>query len=108
MAETGTAITWWAVVSAFGGTVIGAVLGGAISYFLQKKSLAATKALHDADRTEVRKALGYSLLFKMIRLVSDLRQIGDHVRGSVEDTKRKGLSGDLWRVVLPIAPLRSQ
>jgi hypothetical protein len=60
--DAGAAVTWWAVASAFGGAIIGAVLGGAVSYFLQKKSLAATKALHDADRLEVRKALGQPLI----------------------------------------------
>lgn len=62
----GSGITWWAVASAFGGTIIGSVLGGTISFWLQKRSLGATKALHDADRTEVRKALGYAIFFKMI------------------------------------------
>jgi Na+/glutamate symporter len=69
-------ITWWAVASAFGGTIIGAVLGGIISFWLQRKSLAAAKALHDADRRDIRKTLGYALLFKMIRLSSDLAQLG--------------------------------
>jgi uncharacterized membrane protein YccC len=60
----GTGITWWAVASAFGGTIIGSVLGGTISFWLQKRSLAATRALHDADRTEVRKALGYVIFLR--------------------------------------------
>ena len=77
--ENATDTTWWALVSAFGG----AVVGGLISYLLQRQSLAAASALHDADRKqhaadrkEVRKAIGYGLLFKMIRLCSDLSQMG--------------------------------
>jgi hypothetical protein len=103
--EPGTAITLWAVVSAFGGAIIGSVLGGLTSYFLQRKSLAATKALHDLDRTETRKALGYSLLFKMIRVVSSLQQLGKLVTGSLEQAKLKGFAGERWQVVLPVAPL---
>jgi hypothetical protein len=97
--------TWWAVVSAFGGTIIGAVLAGLISYFLQRQSLAATKALHDTDRKEVRKALGYGLLFKMIRLCSDLSQLGKPVNEAVSNARTQGKSEEFWPLVLPILPL---
>lgn len=79
VAGDGADITWWAVASAFGGTIIGSLLGGSISFWLQRKALAAAKALHDSDRQDVRKALGYALLFKMIRLSSDLVQLGNPV-----------------------------
>ncbi len=102
--QSSTDITWWAVVSAFGGTVIGSIVGGLVSFWLQRKSLAATKALRDADRHEVRKALGYALLFKMIRLSSDLVQLGQPVADAVEEATRDGRT-ELWPVVLPTAPL---
>jgi len=106
MATTnGSDITWWAVVSAFGGTIIGAVLGGLVSYVLQRQSLGATKALHDSDRKEVRKALGYGLLFKMIRLSSDLSQLGKPVHEAVYNAQAQGKSEEFWPVVLPILPL---
>jgi len=98
-------ITWWAVASAFGGTIIGSVLGGAISYWLQKKSLAAAKDLHEADRREVRKALGYGLLFKMIRMCSDFPQLGSPVSQAVKNAEECGSGGWLWPNVLPTAPL---
>jgi hypothetical protein len=97
-------ITWWALVSAFGGSIIGSASSGLVSFFLQRKSLAATKALRDADRREVRKALGYALFFKMIRLSSDLAQLGQPVPEAVDKAKREG-SPPLWPHVLPIAPL---
>jgi hypothetical protein len=103
--ENTTDITWWAIASAFGGTVIGSVLGGLISFWLQRKSLAATKALHDADRREIRKTLGYSLLFKMIRLSSDLTQLGKPVLEATEKAKNEGRVEELWTTVLPLAPL---
>lgn len=102
-AENG--ITWWAVASAFGGTIIGSVLGGSISFWLQRKSLAATKTLHDADRRDVRKTLGYALLFKMIRLVSDLAQLGMPVDEAVKKATDEGRTKELWPVVLPVLPL---
>ena len=105
MATEGTDITWWAVVSAFGGTVIGSVLGGTISFWLQKRSLSATKALHDSDRKEVRKALGYALLFKMIRLCSDLQQIGGPVFSAVLKAQKEGHVDELWPCVVPVGPL---
>jgi hypothetical protein len=103
-AEAGQAITWWAIASAFGGTLIGAVLGGLTSYVLQSKSLAATKSLHDLDRTEVRKALGYALLFKIIRLCSDLAQLGLPVSKAVEAAQRAEPAEQLWPVVMPVLP----
>jgi hypothetical protein len=102
--QNATDITWWAVVSAFGGAIIGSGLGGLINFFLQRKSLAATKALRDADRREVRKALGYALFFKMIRLSSDLAQLGQPVWEAVEKAKREG-SSVLWPLVPPVAAL---
>jgi len=98
-------ITWWAVASAFGGTIIGSVLGGAVSYWLQRKSLGAAKDLHDSDRREVRKARGYGLLFKMIRICSDFPQLGGPVEQAVQEAKARDSNGRLWPVVLPMAPL---
>lgn len=105
---SGTDITWWAVVSAFGGTIIGSVLGGTISFLLQRRSLAATQALHDTDRREVRKALGYALLFKMIRLSSDLAQLGKPVAEAVNKAIDAGSHEGFWPVVLPVLPLPDQ
>jgi hypothetical protein len=95
-AELASTITWWAIVSAFGGTVIGSVLGGFISYLLQRKSLAATKALSDADRKEVRKALGYAIFFKMIRLCSDLTQLGTPISKAILNAQQQGQRRELW------------
>jgi hypothetical protein len=103
--QNGSDITWWAVASAFGGTIIGAVLGGIISFWLQRKSLAAAKTLHDADRRDIRKTLGYALLFKMIRLSSDLAQLGIPVDEAVKKAAGEGRTEEFWPVVLPVLPL---
>ena len=44
-----TTITGWAIVSAFGGAVVGASLGALTSYLLNGRAWAA-KVLHDGDR----------------------------------------------------------
>jgi hypothetical protein len=53
----------------------------------------------------VRKALGYGLLFKMIRLCSDLSQLGKPVNEAVSKARTQGKSEELWPFVLPILPL---
>jgi hypothetical protein len=104
-AEPGSTITAWAVFSAIGGSLIGSTIGGCVSWLLHRKSLAAAKAQRDADRLEVRKALGYALLFKLIRLASDLRTLGKTVRSILDYAKSQGFAGAAWQVVPPIVPL---
>jgi hypothetical protein len=95
-------ITWWALVSAFGGSIIGAVLGGTINYILQTAARAEAKKQRDADKKEVQIALAYSFLFKMIKVVSGLKQLGRSVRESLDEAASKGFTGAPWRVVLPV------
>ncbi|MET4173839.1 hypothetical protein ABIB99_004939 [Bradyrhizobium sp. LA6.1] len=106
MAVDGTStITAWAVFSAIGGSLTGAVVGGTINYFLQRASRAEAKKQRDDDRLEVRRALAYSLLFKLIRVVSDLENLRKAVAESVEHATASGLKGALWQMVLPVANL---
>ena len=42
----------------------GAIVGGIISYLLQRQSLAAAKIQHDNDRNDIRKAIGFSIVLK--------------------------------------------
>ncbi len=102
MAVEPTTITWWALASAFGGSVIGAVLGGGINFVLQKAARAEAKKQRDADRKEVRTALAYSFLFKMIKIVSSLKGLGRTTRESLDEAASKGFKGSPWRVVLPV------
>lgn len=97
-------VTWWAVASAFGGSVIGATLGGVVNFVLQQRSLKAAKAQRDEDRTEVRKARAYSLLFKMIRLASSLENLGKAVRGCIAHAREEGFTGRPYQIVTPIIP----
>src|SRR5271168_3559372 len=96
--ETGaTAITWWAVVSAFGGTLS----GGGISYYLARMNLMAAKKQRDEDRREVRKALGLGIVFKMIRLSSELNNLGKSVSDSLSRPEKGGFKGMPFQVFVP-------
>jgi hypothetical protein len=101
--DAGTTITWWAIFSTLGGTIVGSIIGGTTSYLLQRKSLKAAKVQHDEDRLEVRKALAYSPLFKMIQIASGTQVLHNHLENAFQKAKAEGLDGDAWRFVLPLA-----
>jgi hypothetical protein len=100
----GNVITAWALFSAIGGSMVGAVLGGSVSYFLQRKALKAAKAQRDEDRFEIRKALGFSLFYKMIQISSELNNSAVAISGSIEAGRKAGLT-DLYKVVQPVVPI---
>jgi len=107
MADPPSAVTAFAVFSAIGGSIVGSVLGGCISYFLQRKNLQVAKAQRDEDGHETRKALGYSLLFKMIMVVSDLETLRKSLRGCLDEAQKRGGEWRPWQVVLPVANVPS-
>lgn len=96
-------ITAWTLISAFGGSIIGATMGGIINYVLQRAARAEAKKQKDADRKEARTVLAYSFLFKMIKIVSGLKQLRSVVHGSLSEAQKRGYKGQAWRVVLPLA-----
>jgi hypothetical protein len=102
-ADAGTSITAWAVFSALGGSIVGSIVGGVIAYWLQNKSLAATKAQHDDDRFNIRRAQAYSLFVKMIKIHSSIVLLGRSIK---EDTaKAAKLNKQPWQMVLPLGTL---
>ena len=50
----------------------------------------------------MRTALAYAFLFKMIKIVSSLKQLGTTVRESLDEAASNGFTGAPWRVVLPV------
>jgi hypothetical protein len=99
-------ITWWAVFSTMGGAIVGSIIGGTISYVLQKRALQAAKEQRDADRFETRKALALSLFIKMIRVASDLHNLGKAVKECFDRAEKLGLVGAPFQIMMPVAPLR--
>jgi hypothetical protein len=98
MADAGNSITVWAVFSAIGGSIVGSVVGGAISYWLQNKNLAAIGAQRAEDRFEGRKALAYSLFIKMGKVFSNLNLVRKTMQQSYLDGKAAGLK-EPWMYV---------
>lgn len=95
-------ITWWTIISAFGGSIFGATVSAVVSFIIQKRNLDAAKRQRDEDKLDLRKARAYSLLFKMIRLASSLENLGKALQGCFEQAQKQGLTGAPWQIVQPI------
>jgi hypothetical protein len=50
--EVSTVSTAWAIFSVIGGTLIGSAVSTAVAFYIQKRTLSATKAQRDSDRFE--------------------------------------------------------
>ncbi|SRR6266851_115840 len=94
------AVSWSGVTS----IVFGAAIGAIVSYALQKNSFAEARRQKEKDRFELRKALGFSLLYKMIQISSELNNSAVAISGSIEAGRRAGLV-DLYQVVQPPVPI---
>lgn len=94
-------ISW----SSAGGVLFGAAISATVSLALQRSSFKEARQQKEKDRREVRKAKALSLVFKMIRISSDLNNLGKAVGESVERGRKEGLMGDLFQFVPPTIPL---
>lgn len=94
-------ISW----SSAAGVLFGAAISATVSFILQRSSFAEARRQKDKDRREVRKALALSLVFKMIRISSDLNNLGKAVGESIERGKKEGREGTLFQFVPPTIPL---
>jgi len=103
--EVSTVSTAWAVFSVVGGSLLGAAISASVAFFTLRKNINAAKANRDEDRLELRKARGYSLFFKMIRLTSDLNTLGNAVKSCFADAQSQGFVGAPWQIVRPVVPL---
>lgn len=102
--EISTVSTAWAVFSVVGGSLLGASISAAVSFWTSRKTANAAARQREADRYEARKALAYSLLFKMIRMHSTIVIINHDLQAFVERAKKDGFS-TLWQVILPFGNL---
>jgi hypothetical protein len=87
------------------GILFGASISALVSFILQRSSFAEARRQKDIDRREVRKALGLALMFKMIRLASELHNLGKAVKESLDKARADGFAGSPFQVVTPIVPL---
>jgi hypothetical protein len=89
----------------FWSAIAGAIVGGVIAFAIQLISLRAAKRQREEDRRIVQQALGNSLLFKMTRIYSNFYGILRHFDECFENAESKGLKGEPWQIVLPLANL---
>ncbi|MEH2476183.1 hypothetical protein V1281_002647 [Nitrobacteraceae bacterium AZCC 2161] len=94
-------ISW----SSAAGVLFGASISALVAFILQRSSFAEARRQKDHDRREVRKALGLALVFKMIRLASELHNLGKAVKECLDQAKNQGFAGSPFQVVMPIVPL---
>lgn len=90
----------------FWAAIAGAVVGGIIAYLIQLKALNAASAARVKEVREKRKALGYALLFKMVRIHSTLTHMKSHIDECIGKLNEKQYAGsEPWQVTTPIANL---
>jgi hypothetical protein len=87
------------------GVLFGAAISAVISYVLQRSSFKEAREQKEKDRREVRKAQALSLVFKMVRISSDLNNLGKAVREPIERAQKEGRTGMLFQIVPPTIPL---
>src|SRR5437667_342978 len=94
-------ITWWAIVSAFGGSIVGGTISAIVAFIVQKRNLEAARKQRADDRHEVRKAQAYALFFKMIRIHSSIVLLEQGNSESLKKADAAGYKGNLWQKILP-------
>lgn len=91
---------WSAIV----GAIVGSIVAGVIAYLIQRQALKASAKQHEKETKEKQRALGHALLFKMMRIHTNLGVMRMHLEeclGRLETEEHAGW--EPWQVVLPIA-----
>lgn len=86
----------------FWSAVVGAIVGGLIALAVQLVAIRAGRKQRGEDRKEIQKALGNSLLFKLIRIHSNIFGIHQHIESCLQNAELQKLSGELWQFVTPL------
>ena len=95
----------WAAGAAIFGAIIGAAVGGLISYVLQNKALREKKRQHTEDFRQSQLVLANSLIVKVIKIHSNLRKLREHLDDSFADAKHLEDGAEPWQFVRPLASL---
>ncbi|MEJ6850286.1 hypothetical protein V3589_29315 [Sinorhizobium fredii] len=88
--------------SNFWSAIAGAVVGGLISFVIQLVALNAAKNDRREERKEARVGLGRSMLYKLIRIASNLKHLHQHFEESYAAVDPR-IHGEPWTFVLPLA-----
>lgn len=96
-------IDFW---SGAAGAVLGSVVGGAIGFVGQWITIRDVRKTRKEDRDTERKALGYSLLFKAMRIHSNIAQIDQYFKESAAQVNLQDPPQiEIWQYLVPLANL---
>ncbi len=87
----------------FWSAIGGAVVGGLIAFGIQLVALRAAAKQRAEEAAERRKALGHALLFKMLKIHSNLHGFNEHLQETFAKAEKAGFGGEPWQIVRPIA-----
>ena len=87
----------------FWAAVVGAVVGGIIAFAIQFVILRAAARQREEEAAGRRKALGHSLLFKMVKIHSHLHHFHAYLEEPFEREQEGGSRREPWQIVLPLA-----
>lgn len=90
--------------SEFWAAVIGAVVGGGLAGAVQYMTIRHQKSEEDRRRRENSQALGRGLVFKLMRIVTVLRNLHVHI-DEARSRVPEAMHDEPWTYVLPIANL---
>lgn len=80
----------------FWSAIAGAVVGGVIAYAVQIRALREGKRQRADDQKSIQQGLGNSLLFKMIKIHSNIHGIHRHIEECFETAAKRGQKGEPW------------
>lgn len=87
----------------FWAAIVGASVGGVIAFAIQLIVLIAAAKQRRKENDERTQALGYSLLFKMIKIHSNVHGFGRHLEESFADAVEGGTEREPWQIYRPLA-----
>ncbi len=92
---------FWAAII---GALVGSIVGGFITYKIQQKTLTASTEQIEKEARERQHALGYALLFKMVRIHSGLASMRLHLEEYLGKLGQgEYVDWEPWQIVQPIA-----
>jgi hypothetical protein len=89
----------------FWAVILGAVVAGMIAFVLQRINLNDAKRQRDEERDERRYAVALSLLFKMVKIHSNMVNLHQHVQEKLTEAEGGNKKRELWQDYLPVANL---
>lgn len=91
---------FWAAIA---GALVGAVVGGIITYCIQKLALRDADLQRAEKELKRKKALGHALIFKVSRIHSHFYRFHRHMEEPFEKNPLPGASPEPWQVVQALA-----